>query len=178
MKKDLVNKGKDKSEEKEISPSKTENGQKGENENQPDARKKEFEFQRFCFWLCMPTMFKGKDFETLQEKFFIDDEEMLELCQIKTMQDFAIKYNVHNDTLTDWKRKAKQTDLFKYVQDWAKTVNKNVVASAYRSAMSKDPKAHQDRKLMLQLGGWSEEQTVNVKGEGLFDILKKGLNIQ
>ena len=54
----------------------------------------------------------------------------------------------------------------------------DVDKSTYRSAMSKDPKAHQDRKLMLQLDGWSEEQNINVKGEGLFDILKKGLDIK
>jgi len=139
---------------------------------------KEREFARFCLWLSMPTMFRGEAKEELEKKYFIDDEEVQELCAIKTMGQFAETYGIHRDTLTDWKVKAKNTDLFRYVQAWAKTVSKNVVASAYRSAMSKDPKAFQDRKLMLQLTGWSEEQTVNVKGEGLFDILKKGLNIQ
>ena len=177
--KNEIKKGRKKNNKKDIVeiPKKSENDKEVEPESLGGAYK-EFEFKRFCFWLCMPTMFKGKDMETLQEKFFIDDEDMVELCGLKTMQEFSMKYNVSPDTLTEWKKKAKGTDLFQYVQEWAKKVNKNVVASAYRSAMSKDPKAFQDRKLMLQLGGWSEEQTVNVKGEGLFDILKKGFNIQ
>ena len=130
------------------------------------------EFERFCLWLCMPTMFKGKTANELQESFLIDDEEMQELCAIRTQTEFSEKYNVNKNTLTDWKLKAKKTDMFKFVQDWARRLQKNVVASTYRSAMQKDPKAHQDRKLMLQLGGWSEENVTNVKIEGLADIIK------
>lgn len=140
---------------------------------------KKHEYELFCAWLSIPTMFKGKTAEDLQNQFFVDDEEMQALCEIKTMKEFSMKYNVAPDTLTVWRKRAHASGLFKYIQEWSQKLAKNVVASAYRSAMSKDPKAHNDRKLMLQIGvGWSEEQTVNVKSEGLFDILKKGLDIK
>lgn len=136
------------------------------------------EFDRYCLWLSIPTMFKGQTAEKLQEVYFIDDEEMQELCAIRNHGEFCEKYNVHRNTLVHWKIKAKDTDLFRYVQDWAKKLAKNVTASAYRSAMSRDPKAHQDRKLMLSLGGWNEEQQVNLKGEGLAEFFKRTLDIK
>lgn len=139
---------------------------------------KEFEFTRFCLWLSMPIMFRGNTVEELETKYFIDDAEMQELCAIKNQNEFCERYNVHKNTLTVWRARAKETDLFRYVQDWAKKLGKNVVASTYRSAMSRDPKAHQDRKLMLSLGGWNEEQQVNLKGEGLAEFFKRTLDIK
>ena len=155
---------------KEAKPKKPEELKKGITDN--SASHKPREFARFCLWLVMPTMFKGKEQEKLQTEFFIDDEEMHELCQIKTMAQFAEIYGVHAGTLSEWKQKAKKTDLFMYIKEWTRTVSKNVVASTYRSAMAKDPKAHLDRKLMLQLAGWSEENTTNIRFEGLTDMIK------
>jgi hypothetical protein len=61
---------------------------------------------------------------------------------------------------------------------WVDTVLKNVMASTYRSAMSKDPKAFQDRKLMMQFGGWMEKIGVKHQAEGLAELIKQDLGIK
>lgn len=149
-------------------------GKKGDK----DKVQLEKEFDLYCLWKSLPPMLRFTDTDKLQTQFFIDDEGILELCSLKTQKDFANYFGIHQDTLTDWNKRVKNLDPLTGIKEWVKTVTKNVVMSTYRSAMSKDAKAHQDRKLMLQLSGWSEESNLNLKGEGLFDILKRELNDQ
>lgn len=134
------------------------------------------EFELYCIWKALPVMLKSESVKNLQEKYLIDDEDILELCQIRTQTAFANHFGLHIDTLTGWNKKIKDREPFGDIRKWVNTVMKNVMMSTYRSAMSKDPKAHADRKLMLNFTGWNEEQTLNIKGEGLFDILKREMN--
>ncbi len=135
-------------------------------------------FDLFCIWKVMPPMFKGLSSDEIEKKYFVSDEELQTLAKIKTMGEFAEMYGVGRDTLTRWNRIYMKSDVIGYAREFAKRVANSVVASTYRSSMQKDPKAHQDRKLMLNLAGFNEEHDVNIQGEGLFDILKRGLNIK
>lgn len=165
-------------EEIQQNPANAEKGEKTKEDKTVESPYMKQLFETFCIWCAMPTMFRGRKPDELESKYFIDDESLHELCQIKNLTQFAEHYKIDRNTLTQWKKIVETRDVFQDIRKWVRKVNKNVVASTYRSAMSKDPKAHQDRKLMLQLDGWSEEQNINVKGEGLFDILKKGLDIK
>jgi len=135
-------------------------------------------FDLFCMWKIMPPMFKGLTDDELENKYFVSDEEMQRLAKIKTMLQFAEVYGIDNHTCTRWNKIYMNSDVILYAREFAKRVTNSVVASTYRSAMAKDPKAHQDRKLMLNLAGFSEDHNVNLQGEGLFEILKKGLDIK
>lgn len=134
------------------------------------------EFELYCIWKQLPPMLKAETAETLEKKYFIDDELIVKLCGIRYQKDFADFFGISEDTMTRWNLKMKSRDPLIDIKEWVKTLTKNVVMSTYRSSMSKDPKAHQDRKLMLQLGGWAEDSNLNVRGEGLFDILKREIN--
>lgn len=135
-------------------------------------------FELFCAWKILPPMFVGEIAEDLKKKFFLNDEEVIALASIDTMKQFAETFGVNKDTLTRWNKAYLDSDVIGYARKFSKKVTNSVMGATYRSAMQKDPRAHNDRKLMLNLAGYTEEQNVNVKGEGLFDFLKRSLKIE
>lgn len=136
------------------------------------------EYKKFALWLSLPSLIKGKDKDTLklQADAGFDDEEVLELLQLKTRTELAEKLGVHIDTLTDWAKRLQGSPMFEEIKLWVSGLLKNVVLATYRSAMSKDPKAHLDRKLMLQIGGWVEKLSVDHTAEGLAGIIRTELD--
>lgn len=136
------------------------------------------EFEIYVLWKSLPPMLKGETPKDLEEVYFIDNEDLIELLQIRTQGQFADHFKLHKDTLTRWNKKLVDRDVFADIRAWSNSLMKNVIFSTYRSAMSKDPKANSDRKLFLQTGGWGEEMTVNAKGETLTELFKRGLGIE
>lgn len=151
--------------------SNTENNQ--EDIHAYDVRK-EAEYKQFALWLSLPSLIKGKGTEEvkMRKQAGFDDPDILELLELETMQEVAKFLDVDKDTLTRWRKKLKASPVFEDIKLWVAGLTKNVVLATYRSAMSKDPKAHLDRKLMLQFAGWAEKLTVDHTAEGLAGIIK------
>ena len=136
------------------------------------------EFELYAIWKSLPPILKGETPADLEKKYFIDDEVIIELLQIRTQRQFADHFKLHENTTTRWNSRLKERDLFADIREWTNKLLKNVMLSTYRVAMSKDPKANADRKLFMQFGGWGEEMTVHTKGESLADIIKRDLDIK
>lgn len=145
--------------------------------NDQDEVYKVDEYKKFALWLSLPSIMKGTDKDALkmQRVAGFDDEEIMELLSLETKGDFAKKYNVDKGTLSKWVHRLKGSPMFDDIKVWVNGLIKNVVLSTYRSAMSNDPKAHNDRKLILQIGGWVEKLSVDHSAEGLAGVIKKEL---
>lgn len=136
------------------------------------------EFEVYALWKSLPPILKGVTPRDLEDKFFLDDEELIQLLQLRTQRDFAKYFDLDEKTLWRWNGKLKDRDLFADIRAWSMKLQKNVVMSTYRAAMLKDPKANADRKLFSQINGWGEEMTVHNKGETLVELFKRGLGIE
>lgn len=161
--------------ESEQKPTNSENAASSEKNITVPYKAKEFEI--YCLWRALPPFWKGLTEHELSKKFYIDDPDLVELLQISTQEEFSQKYDVNRDTLSAWNKKIKERNVLGDIQLWVAGVLKNVMASTYRSAMSKDPKAHNDRKLMMQFGGWIEKIGMSHNVEGLAEIIKRDLGI-
>lgn len=136
------------------------------------------EYRKFALWLSLPSLIKGKDKDALklQSDAGFDDEDILELLSMKTRLEVADFLKVDKGTLSLWAKRMQGSPMFEEIKTWVSGLLKNVVLATYRSAMSKDPKAHLDRKLMLQIGGWVEKLSVDHSAEGLAGIIKTELD--
>ena len=136
------------------------------------------EYKKFALWLSLPSLIKGNDKDTLklQADAGFDDEEIIELLSFKTRMEVADFLKVDKATLSRWGKRMQGSPMFEEIKTWVNGLIKNVVLATYRSAMSKDPKAHLDRKLMMQLGGWVEKLTVDHTSQGLAGIIKLELD--
>lgn len=123
------------------------------------------EFKAFSLWLSLPSFMrrppKAKDgtvptVRDFAEKMGFDDEEAIAFLEIKTMQEFAEKYNVHPNTLTAWKKAVRKADPFSDIREWANDLNRNVIFSLYNKAIQGGLPEHY--KLWFQVvAGWSEK---------------------
>ena len=136
------------------------------------------EYEIYAVWKQLPPMLKGTTPRDLEEKYFMDDEDLIQLLQIRTQTAFAEKFNLNPATLYRWNLRLKDRDIFKDIRAWSTPLTKNVVMSTYRASVMKDPKANADRKLFLNLTGHNDEITVHNKGETLTELFKRGLGIE
>lgn len=118
------------------------------NDSENSDLQKEFEFDLYAIWISIPSLLKnppkqkdgsypsGRD---MAMSMGIDDERILELCELKTNLDFSAKYNVHINTLTIWKKRIKEKGLvgIPMMQNWAQTMSSNLLMSLYQHAMKK-----------------------------------------
>lgn len=109
---------------------------------------KEVEFELFALWISIPPLLKNppkqKDGSTpdgraMAMSMGIDDQGILDLCELKTNLDFSERYNVHINTLTVWKKKIKEKSAsgLPMMQNWAQTMSSNLLMSLYQHAMKK-----------------------------------------
>lgn len=132
-------------------------------------------YETFCVWRSLPAFFKypPKDKSGVQptpqqfaESMGVDDPSILELLDIRTMGDFAERYKVSRDTLTDWGKTLKSRDSLNDLRSWAKALSKNVLMALYNTAMRKG--FAQEVKLYFQLiEGWEEKTKHEVEHKGI-----------
>ena len=106
-------------------------------------------FNEFAMWMALP--------EPMRE--------------IKTQGEFAKKFGVHQDTLSDWKKKP---EFWKIVeQEWnhfGRTKTANVIAKFYKTTMTEGKTS--DIKLWLQYFlDWSEKIDSKVNHSGALKII-------
>jgi hypothetical protein len=119
---------------------------KGAPTNSNLKRPKEFEV--FAKWLAISPLLKLLSEREL-EKIGVDDSEELWLLKIKTQADFAKKFKIGPDTLSEWKSLRglwELVDAFK--KQWGKSKTPSILAGFYRKAVSEGDAARV--KLWLQ----------------------------
>jgi len=144
------------------------------NNNENIDLQKEVEFELFALWLSIPPLLKNppkqKDGSVPSGRAMaismgIDDEGVLDLCELKTNLDFSARYDVHINTLTTWKKKIKEKGAtgLPMMQNWAQTMSSNLLMSLYQHAMKKGNPL--TIKLWFQLvDNWKE----NIKVDHVF----------
>ena len=139
---------------------------------------KKYEYDVYCLWRGIPSFFRRPPTDKrgntptpreFAEAMGIEDELMLELVEIKTHTQFAERFNVHIDTLTDWKNSVKAQNSMDEAVRWAKDLSKNVLFSLYNTAIRKGNML--EVKLWFQLvEKWSEKQTVEHDYKGVASV--------
>ncbi len=94
------------------------------------------EFETFAEWLALSPLLKLLSEEQLT-KIGVDDPREIELLKIKTQTEFAKKFKLSIDTLTDWKKRSELWELVdKYLEDWGAKKTPSVILGLYRKAVS------------------------------------------
>ncbi len=162
-----------------------ENEEKNKNTSNHDLTPyKKDVFELYCLWKSLPSFFrfppKGKDGKQPTPKEFvetmgIESDEIIELAQIRYQKDFAEKYNVLPDTLSDWNKTQQVRDSLSDIRAWARSLSKNVLMALYNKAIRNGFAV--EVKLFFQLiEGWEEKQRIehNYKGIESITIIKNG----
>lgn len=121
-------------------------------------------FELYQIWKSLPVVMLSKmRREDYLKTVGFDDEVVMDLAEIRTQKEFAEKYDLSPDTLTDWNKKLRDTgDQLGHIRNWANTLTKNLVMAMYMHALKKgDPQLY---KLWLQtVAQWSEKQIHEVE---------------
>lgn len=131
------------------------------NQNQSEFQPiREKEYRLFLIWKALPLEIKNGGVAYLQ-KAGVDDEELLELCQVKTKLDFGKKYGLNKDTLTDWNRRPVPPEYkdidWRY---WARQFTTRVVSLLFEGIIEDKDAAR--IKLWLQaVDGYVEQSSIN-----------------
>lgn len=105
---------------------------------------KEQDFETYVLWKSLPSILRGQP-RAMLEKQGYDDELALELLQIKSQKDFAIKYGIKDQgTLTDWNKRIEKEGLLDNINSWARKLTPNVTYSLYKNIV-KNGKAQEVR---------------------------------
>lgn len=132
-------------------------------------------YETYCLWKSLPALFKYPPVDKagsrpapreFAEQMGIDDENILSLVDIKTQTQFAERFDVSPDTLTDWNKTLKVRNTSDDLRGWAKHLTKNVMLSLYNTCVRRGWAI--DAKLWLQyVEQWQEKSQVT---HGLGDI--------
>lgn len=112
------------------------------------------------------------------EQLRIDDEVLIELAHIRNQTEFAQKFDLSIDTLTDWNKLIRKRDTLADIRVWAKKLTKNVMLSMYSNAMSKGGTSFKDRENFIKvIEGWNDKLDIKHEaGDTLADLLRQSLN--
>jgi len=132
---------------------------------------KEREYRMFLIWKSLPLEFTQAGRSHLLE-MGIDDEELLDLSDIKTQKDFATKFELDEATLSLWNRHkppVEYSDIDWRV--WARPLTRRVVGFLFEG-IKKDMDANRIKLWMQMVDGFVEESKVteNVSKETLSDV--------
>jgi len=122
--------------------------------------KNEALFELYSVWRGLPIPILKQMSETqITDQMGFDDDQVLELVYIKSQKEFALKYGLHPDTLTDWNKKIRKNDPLYDSKGWARTLTKNVMMSFYNHTIRKgNPLLY---KLFFQVvNDWEESSKV------------------
>jgi len=127
------------------------------------------DFQTYVMWRSLPGILKGKSISEMNA-LGIDDPITVELLTLKNQTEFATKYKVAQETLSDWNKKIEEDNLIKdSIGFWLKKLTPNVMISIYRQIMKQGNAA--EVKLWLQfVEQWQESQQMNVHSQALEDL--------
>lgn len=132
-------------------------------------------YEKYKLWKSLPSMWKGMSRQMLQEKFGIEDEDMLEMLEMRWQNDFAKKFNLDITTLTKWNHRMEEDgiDHLEEVKKWANRLTKNVVLAHYNKAIRKFDPVSGDIWYKT-IAGFSEKKQIQHSGKlSLLDLAKE-----
>jgi hypothetical protein len=93
------------------------------------------DFESYLLWKSLPSVLRGQPRVAI-EKFGLDEEITIELLQIKTQKEFALKFGIKDQgTLSDWNRKIEEQGLLDDIHRWARKLTPNVVTALYKNVI-------------------------------------------
>ena len=105
-------------------------------------------FEEFVKWIALPDPFK----------------------QPQTQGEFAEKYKIGRETLSDWKQREGFWEAVKEERiKWGKERTPNVIAGLYRKAV-RDGNASEAKLWLQYIEGWAEEQKIDIHGKEIGEI--------
>lgn len=126
-------------------------------------------FEAYITWKSLPALLKNPppqkkadgyyrpDAREFAEANGIEDEELLELISISSQKAFAERFNVSQDTLTDWNKAIAERNPLKDTKRWSQKLISNLMMSLYSHAMKKGDA--RNFKLFFQVSADFEEKT-------------------
>lgn len=132
-------------------------------------------YEKYKFWKSLPSMWKGMKREDLTEKFGIEDEDMLEMLEMRWQNDFAKKFNLDISTLTKWNHRMEEDgiDHLEEVKKWANRLTKNVTLAHYNKLVRKFDPVSADIWYKT-VSGFSEKKQIQHSGKlSLLDLAKE-----
>lgn len=118
------------------------------------------EYRLFLIWRSLPMEIKvgGRPY---LEKAGVDDEDLMALAECRTQSQFAEKFGVSIDTLTDWKNKTVPPE-YEAVdwRHWAKQLTTSVVALLFEG-IQKDKDAPRIKLWLQAVDGYVEQSNIN-----------------
>lgn len=95
------------------------------------------------------------------EKAGIDDDDLMALAECRTQSQFAEKFGISIDTLTDWKNKPVPPEYEAIDwRTWAKQLTTSVVALLFEG-IQKDKDAARIKLWLQAVDGYVEESNIN-----------------
>lgn len=118
------------------------------------------EYRLFLIWRSLPMEIK-KGGRPYLEAAGIDDDDLLALADCKTQSQFAEKFGLSIDTLTDWKNKPVPPEYEAIDwRTWAKQLTTSVVALLFEG-IQKDKDAPRIKLWLQAVDGYVEESNIN-----------------
>lgn len=130
------------------------------------------EYRLFLMWMSLPVTLRGISSEDAELRG-VKDPELMELIQLKTHGDFAKRFGISMDTLTDWKKKP-VPDEFKMIdwRYWAKEFTPEVVHHLLEGIRT-NKKADAIKLWLQTVDGFVEETNVNNRANDALDAVSE-----
>lgn len=128
------------------------------------------EYRLFLIWRTLPVTLRGISVDDAESRG-VKDPELLELIQLRTLGDFAQRFGIHRDTLTDWKAKPIPEEMQTYDwRYWAREFTPEVVHHLLEGIREKK-KADAIKLWFQTVDGFVEETAVNNKATDALDAV-------
>ncbi len=131
-------------------------------ENPPILEK---EYEAFIKWWALPSLLRRATKERLDKYGFTPDDIPDEFQNIRTQTDFAKRFSVSVDTLTDWKKREDFWDrVKKETKEWVRGRTPNVILGLYQTAV-REGNAAEVKFWMQYVEGWVEKTKTEYSGK-------------
>lgn len=129
----------------------------------------------YKFWKSIPAMFKGLTADELNKRYGIEDPMMHDFSTMRTQGDFAKRFKIAEETLSDWNKRM-DVDGFDFLagaRAWAEKLTKNVVVAHYSKIMRKFDPISADLWYKA-ISGFSEKREIKHTGKlSILELVEK-----
>lgn len=117
-------------------------------------------FEIFASWIAMSPLLRLLTDKEL-EKIGVDDPAEIKLLRIKTQKDFAKRFKIGADTLSEWKQRDEFWDLVNSFElSWGRQKTPSVLAGFYRKTV-KDADAGRVKLWLQYFKKWVPKEKVD-----------------
>lgn len=154
-----INKMGGKAPAKPVAVVKKEGGQTGQKPPRQYVKQLAKEFAYYKLWLTLPDQLRGQSRAQL-EKLGVHDEELLNIISCATQTDFAERFKVRRQTLSDWNKQLKlDPDVIDGYARELQALTKNIAMAVYLNALKTgNPEAW--KTWMIFIHGWNPKEKI------------------